>query len=191
MNGYDETRNGNKDAYITKFNSSGNMIWSSFLGGSYYDFAHSITTDIQDAIIVVGETASYNFPVSYGINETYKSALDAFVTKMPSILSDYDADGLTDGKELILGTNLLNSDSDADGLLDGEEVSTYKTDPLVFDTDSDGYSDGEEVIAGTDPLDIEDFPQEEDEDKESNAPLGSFLIAISSLTFIILIYRRK
>ena len=87
---------------------------------------------------------------------------------MPSILSDYDADGLTDGKELMLGTNLLNSD-----------------------TDADGYSDGEEVVAGTDPLDIEDFPQEEDEEEESNAPLGSFLIAISSLTFIILIYRRK
>ena len=42
---------------------------------------------------------------------------------------DSDADGLTDGREIQLGTNPLDDDSDDDGLLDGTEIEN-KTDPL-------------------------------------------------------------
>jgi len=43
---------------------------------------------------------------------------------------DLDQDGLSNADELIYDTNLLNPDTDADGLTDGQEVLTYKTDPL-------------------------------------------------------------
>jgi len=65
--------------------------------------------------------------------------------------ADSDSDGLSDGNEVSLGTSPLNSDSDADGLADGQEVS-LSTDPLNPDSDADGLSDGNEVSLGTSPL---------------------------------------
>ncbi|HMO51721.1 MAG TPA: S8 family serine peptidase, partial [Kiritimatiellia bacterium] len=61
-------------------------------------------------------------------------------------LYDTDADGLSDGEEvLIFGTDPLNPDSDGDGLFDGLEVQ-LGTDPLNPDTDGDGMPDGFEVL---------------------------------------------
>jgi len=66
---------------------------------------------------------------------------------------DSDDDGLTDGEEVLLGTDPFDPDTDDDGLTDGEEVEVYGTDPLDPDTDHDGLSDGDEVhVYGTDPL---------------------------------------
>ena len=45
---------------------------------------------------------------------------------------DGDGDGLTDEREVALGTDPANADSDADGLLDGDEVLAG-TDPLTAD----------------------------------------------------------
>jgi hypothetical protein len=68
--------------------------------------------------------------------------------------TDSDGDGLTDGEEIVLGTDPLNPDTDGDGLTDGQEVNTYHTDPLDPDTDNDGLTDGQEVNTyHTDPLD--------------------------------------
>ncbi len=65
---------------------------------------------------------------------------------------DSDGDGLTDAKEIEIGTDPFNPDTDADELLDGDEVIRLNTDPRNPDTDSDGLSDGEEVLRrGTDP----------------------------------------
>jgi hypothetical protein len=70
------------------------------------------------------------------------------------LTADSDNDGLNDGLEVnVYHTNPLVADTDNDGLQDGLEVNTYKTDPNNPDTDSDGLWDGEEVaILGTDPL---------------------------------------
>jgi hypothetical protein len=67
--------------------------------------------------------------------------------------SDYDADGLSDEEEYLVGTNPTNQDTDGDGLLDLVEnndrvfVSAEQTgsSPLFADTDNDGVSDGDEV----------------------------------------------
>jgi outer membrane protein OmpA-like peptidoglycan-associated protein len=59
---------------------------------------------------------------------------------------DDDNDGLANGEEEALGTNLLNSDSDNDGLRDGDEVRVYRSNPLKADSDNDGLGDGDEVL---------------------------------------------
>jgi uncharacterized repeat protein (TIGR01451 family)/uncharacterized protein (TIGR03382 family) len=62
---------------------------------------------------------------------------------------DTDDDGLPDGLEVNTNTNPLDDDTDDDGLLDGNEdanhngtVDSGETDPRVFDTDGDGLGDG-------------------------------------------------
>lgn len=67
------------------------------------------------------------------------------ITDLPA-LADNDHDGLTNEKEILLGTDPLNSDSDTDGLEDGQEVS-LGMDPLLTDTDMDGRTDYEEVLS--------------------------------------------
>ncbi len=65
---------------------------------------------------------------------------------------DDDGDGLTNQRELEIGTDPNNPDTDADELGDGEEVLRLVTDPKNPDTDADGLQDGEEVLRrGTDP----------------------------------------
>lgn len=58
---------------------------------------------------------------------------------------DTDGDGLSDQRELELGTDPRNKDTDGDGLSDGDEVLKYGTNPLDRDTDKDGFTDGKEV----------------------------------------------
>ena len=66
---------------------------------------------------------------------------------------DTDNDGLSDAKEIELGTDLTVSDTDNDGLSDGSEVHNYSSDPFDSDTDDDGLNDSYEVELGTDPTD--------------------------------------
>lgn len=58
---------------------------------------------------------------------------------------DSDGDGLSNDREVALGTDPLVPDTDGDRLLDREEVDSYQTNPLVADTDGDGLQDGDEI----------------------------------------------
>ena len=70
--------------------------------------------------------------------------------------ADTDNDGLTNSKELDLGTDPNDSDTDNDGLLDGVETNTGTwvsnsdrgTNPKKSDTDDDGFSDSVETNTG-------------------------------------------
>lgn len=71
-------------------------------------------------------------------------------------ISDADADGDNDGlsniREIQLGTDAARTDTDGDGLTDYEETEIYGTDPLNPDTDNDTISDRDEILAGLNPL---------------------------------------
>ncbi|MCX7736923.1 MAG: OmpA family protein [Candidatus Kapabacteria bacterium] len=120
---------------------------------------------------------SYNFSKSVGLdfniypnmsltdnyNPVYDDIFDAsWVTRLgvhftvAEFEKDSDGDGLSDKREIELGTNPNNPDTDGDGLLDGEEVNKYKTNPLDPDTDGGGVKDGVEVATGANPLDPDD-----------------------------------
>lgn len=73
------------------------------------------------------------------------------ITTNPASLLDSDGDGLTNARELEVGTSVTKADTDGDGLGDREEVEVYGTDPRKPDTDGDGYLDGQEVSGGYNP----------------------------------------
>lgn len=66
---------------------------------------------------------------------------------------DLDGDGLSNQKEVSLGSNITQTDTDKDGIEDGKEVDEYGTDPTRADSDGDGVRDAVEIQEGTDPLD--------------------------------------
>lgn len=65
---------------------------------------------------------------------------------------DEDGDGLSDWKEMSLGTDLKYANSDSDELSDYDEVKIYSTNPLTCDTDEDGANDDVEIKNNMDPL---------------------------------------
>lgn len=64
---------------------------------------------------------------------------------------DGDGDGLTNGREVEIGTNLTSIDTDMDSLDDKDEVDRG-TNPTQKDSDGDGADDGWEVRNGFNPM---------------------------------------
>jgi hypothetical protein len=88
---------GNADAIVFKLNPSGNVVWSTFLGGSTSDFAMDIAVDSSGNPWVVGYTDSFAFPTTSNAFATMPSgAGDAFVSKL-------DTGGATLAYSTILG----------------------------------------------------------------------------------------
>jgi hypothetical protein len=57
---------------------------------------------------------------------------------------DSDSDGLFNGEETTLGTDINIADTDGDGWSDYDEVRVYGTNPLDRDTDGDGIIDSQD-----------------------------------------------
>lgn len=66
---YDETPNGNYDAYVAKFDPNGNLIWSTVVGGPNYDRAYAVEVDPQGYVYIAGR-AGAGFPVTTGAFQT-------------------------------------------------------------------------------------------------------------------------
>jgi hypothetical protein len=62
---YDRSFNGAMDIFVAKFNSSGKLLWSTFLGGPNYDRAYAIEVDNQGNVYVAGRSGP-GFPTTAG-----------------------------------------------------------------------------------------------------------------------------
>ncbi|MBI5236911.1 MAG: SBBP repeat-containing protein [Deltaproteobacteria bacterium] len=79
------TGGGSWDVFVSKLNTSGNaLVYSTYLGGSGFDYGYGIAVDASGNAYVTGETSSANFPTAsplYGTNAGYN---DAFIAKINS-----------------------------------------------------------------------------------------------------------
>lgn len=84
-NAFDST-DGFGDAFVTKVNPSAfgasSLVYSSYLGGEYYDYGHGIAVDSGVNAYVTGYTRSTNFPTKNAFDSSLGSLYDAFVTKI-------------------------------------------------------------------------------------------------------------
>jgi len=72
--------NGNKDAFIAKFNANGTLNYSTYFGGSLSDIAYSIAVDSRGTCYVTGRTYSSNFPLLNPFDSSRGGSSDAFIT---------------------------------------------------------------------------------------------------------------
>jgi hypothetical protein len=78
---YQSASAGDVDAFITELNPSGSdLIYSTYLGGAKYDFAHAIAVDGSGSAYVTGRTESSDFPGLSGLIPPYTAV--AFVVKL-------------------------------------------------------------------------------------------------------------
>ncbi|MFC2173376.1 SBBP repeat-containing protein, partial [Acidobacteriota bacterium] len=75
---------GRYDAFVTKVNPAGTgLVFSTYLGGTGEDLAWGVAVDASsDAVYVVGETHSSDFPVVSSIQGALRGVEDGFVSKL-------------------------------------------------------------------------------------------------------------
>ncbi len=73
------------DAFLTKFDGSGNRLWTTFYGGTGNDTAYSVKCDINGNVYIAGNTSSPNNIASGGFQTTFGGgATDGFVAVFDS-----------------------------------------------------------------------------------------------------------
>ncbi|MCC7204181.1 MAG: SBBP repeat-containing protein [Phycisphaeraceae bacterium] len=83
--GYDTTYNGASyyggDGFVAKLSSTGEHLWSSYLGGLDADRAQAVAVDVDDNVLVAGNTESPGW-ISGGFDTNYDDYGEAFVVKL-------------------------------------------------------------------------------------------------------------
>jgi hypothetical protein len=90
LNQFQTFQGGSYDAFVTKLdtNSNGNssLIYSTYLGGNFYDYGEEIAVDNSGHAYVIGETTSSDFPTRNHY-QTDQGGRDVFVTKLDTTQS--------------------------------------------------------------------------------------------------------
>jgi hypothetical protein len=89
------------DAFISKFDPTGSVVYSTYLGGKYADVAFGIAAGDDGTAFVCGYTQSPDFPMRGGVQPTPGGGADVFVASLS-----------TDGSDLLYATYLGGSGSD-------------------------------------------------------------------------------
>jgi uncharacterized protein (TIGR03437 family) len=79
---------GAQNAFVTKLDPNGNIVFSTFLGGSGSDEGYVVQTDSDGDIYVAGETTSSDFPTTQGsfqptpLVPAWSTSLGGFIAKL-------------------------------------------------------------------------------------------------------------
>jgi len=76
--------NGIYDSFVSKFDSTGQLIWSTYYGGNNNDFGNKIVVDENDQPIFTGYTYSNDLMVSSSgvFSSTFSGIFDAFLLRL-------------------------------------------------------------------------------------------------------------
>ena len=79
------TQQGERDAYLVKFDPNGQRLWGTYYGGSFEENTYACSTDANGNVYLVGETFSSNNIATPGAYQTTKGvAYDNFIVKFNS-----------------------------------------------------------------------------------------------------------
>jgi hypothetical protein len=125
LGAFDTALGGLADAFVTKLAATGALAYSTFLGGTLYDFGFAIAVDSGGIAYVTGYTHSSDFPTTTAVFGTALSGpSDAFVTKLSA-----------DGGLLVYSTyigGVGSEQSDGIAIDDGNAYVTGSTDSSDF-----------------------------------------------------------
>jgi uncharacterized repeat protein (TIGR03803 family) len=79
-NAIQSKRTGGQNVFLSQFDPSGNLLFSTFYGGSGIDQAYGIAWD-PSGVYIAGYTTSTNFPTVNAFQSTIPSSASAFLTK--------------------------------------------------------------------------------------------------------------
>jgi uncharacterized repeat protein (TIGR01451 family) len=97
------------DVFVSKFDVSGDLIWSTFLGGPNYDRAYAIEVDSQGYVYVAGR-AGPGFPVKNAFQPTFQGANQGIYGDQNAFVAKLEADGSDVVWASYIGTGYLCRD---------------------------------------------------------------------------------
>ncbi len=115
---------GSFDGFVAKLDSSGSVVYSTYLGGLASDTVSGVAVDADGSAYLTGTTSSSNFPATPPIS-SISGASDAFVTK-------FSADGLSLAYSNVFG----GSGNDAGVKV---AVDSFKAAYVIGNTNSTNY----------------------------------------------------
>ncbi len=124
---YDTTHNGWYDVFVAKFDSSGTLIWATFVGGPNYDRAYGVKVDTLGYVYAAGR-AGPGFPVTPG---AFQTQFRGYYNGIYGDLNGFVVKLLPDGSDLVwasyFGVSTLIRDFDID--LNGDIYVTSGYEP--------------------------------------------------------------
>lgn len=79
---FQPSNRGRQDAFVTKLNVGGSVLFSTYLGGTGDERALGVAVDNQGGVYVAGGTTSTDFPVLSAYQNANAGGQDCFVTKL-------------------------------------------------------------------------------------------------------------
>lgn len=78
-----DAHSGSYDGFIAKFDSCGNLLWSTYMGGANFDSAERLAMTTDGNIVICGYTSSLNtFTTTGCFQSMHNGSYDAFITKI-------------------------------------------------------------------------------------------------------------
>ncbi len=107
---------GSSDAYLSKFSSDGDLIWSTFYGGSQHESCNSIAISDDGSCFITGYTSSSDLPLLNAFDSSFNGFTDIYTSK-------FDLNG-----QLIWGTYLGGTSEEyCEGISTDSEGNCYIT----------------------------------------------------------------
>jgi hypothetical protein len=117
-----------QDAFVAKYNSSGALVFSTYIGGgTQQDKAYRVKIDASGSPVVAGITGSTDFPVKNAYQAQLRGGVDAFLFKLSS-----------DGRTLVYSTYYGGSSDEGTDLVDDSDPNPGGNFLLGVRVDIDG-----------------------------------------------------
>jgi len=116
---FDDSFNGNEDAFISKFSSDlTSLLASTYLGGTDEDTSRFITIDSNGRVCVAGSTFSEDFPTTEGMYSTSfnNESSEGFISRFDSSLSKNGEVSTDEATNVTYESATLNGTINAEGL---------------------------------------------------------------------------
>ena len=138
---FQEVKANDYDVFVTKIDALGtSLVYSTYLGGSSYEFCYGIAVDSSGNAYVTGDTGSIDFPIKNAFQSVNAAPSDVFVTKIDASGSSLVYSTYLGGNSGDLGYGIA-VDSSGNAYVSGHTYSTDFPTENAFQTANAGYWD--------------------------------------------------